>query len=107
MTKTEVDRFRAVLTTRVAELERVTRQRDAITVSDAPINWTRFRRLQSAHSRFLTSTVNLTNFETPVRRSAVSRKAALGRASSAMRTSTRSGLPRCPGPHFVYSARKP
>jgi DnaK suppressor protein len=32
MTKTEVDRFRAVLTTRVAELERVTRQRDAITV---------------------------------------------------------------------------
>jgi DnaK suppressor protein len=32
MTKTEVDRFRAVLTARVAELERVTRRRDAITV---------------------------------------------------------------------------
>ena len=32
MTKTEVDRFRAVLTARVAELERVTRHRDAITV---------------------------------------------------------------------------
>ncbi len=32
MTKTEVDRFRAVLTARVAELERFTRQRDAITV---------------------------------------------------------------------------
>jgi DnaK suppressor protein len=32
MTKTEVDRFRAVLTARVAELERVTGHRDAITV---------------------------------------------------------------------------
>ena len=32
MTKAEVDRFRAVLTPMVAELERVTRQRDAITV---------------------------------------------------------------------------
>jgi len=32
MTKTEVDRFRAILTARVAELERVTRNRDAITV---------------------------------------------------------------------------
>jgi hypothetical protein len=32
MTKTEVDRFCAVLTVRVAELERVTRHRDAITV---------------------------------------------------------------------------
>ena len=32
MTKTEVDRFRAVLTARVAELERVTRHRDAITI---------------------------------------------------------------------------
>ena len=32
MTNTEVNRFRAVLTARVAELERVTRQREAITV---------------------------------------------------------------------------
>ena len=32
MTKAEVDRFRAVLTARVAELERVTRHRDGITV---------------------------------------------------------------------------
>ena len=32
MTKTELDRFRAALTARVAELERVTRHRDAITV---------------------------------------------------------------------------
>ena len=30
MTETEVNRFRAVLTARVAELERVTRHRDAI-----------------------------------------------------------------------------
>jgi DnaK suppressor protein len=32
MTSTEVDRFRAVLTARVAELERVTRHRDGIAV---------------------------------------------------------------------------
>ena len=32
MTKTEMDRFRAVLTSRVAELERFTRNRDGITV---------------------------------------------------------------------------
>jgi DnaK suppressor protein len=32
MTNTEVDRFRAVLTARVAELERVTRHRDGIEV---------------------------------------------------------------------------
>jgi DnaK suppressor protein len=32
MTKTEMDRFRAIVTARVAEVERVTRQRDAITV---------------------------------------------------------------------------
>ena len=32
MTKTEVNRFRAVLTARVAELERFTRNRDGITV---------------------------------------------------------------------------
>ena len=32
MTETEMDRFRAILTTRVAELERFTRNRDGITV---------------------------------------------------------------------------
>ena len=32
MTQSELDRFRAVLTARVAELERATRSRDAITV---------------------------------------------------------------------------
>ena len=32
MTNTEVDRFRAVLTARIAELERVTRHRDGIAV---------------------------------------------------------------------------
>src|ERR1700676_5740462 len=32
MTKTEADRFRTVITVRVAELERVTRHRDAITI---------------------------------------------------------------------------
>jgi DnaK suppressor protein len=32
MTKTKVDRFRAILTAKVAELERLVRRRDAITV---------------------------------------------------------------------------
>ncbi len=32
MTRTEVDRFRAALTARIAELERVTHHRDAITI---------------------------------------------------------------------------
>jgi DnaK suppressor protein len=32
MTKSEVDRFRAILTARVAELERVTRHREGITI---------------------------------------------------------------------------
>jgi DnaK suppressor protein len=32
MTKTEVDRFRAILTAKVAELERLVRRRDGITV---------------------------------------------------------------------------
>ena len=32
MTKTEVDRYRAILTAKVAELERLVRSRDAITV---------------------------------------------------------------------------
>ena len=35
MTKTEVDRFEAVLTARVAELERVTRHRDGIAVEQS------------------------------------------------------------------------
>ena len=106
MTKTEVDRFRAVLTARVAELERFTRQRDAIAVERCA---DQLEEIQAASQRALAvcnPTENSTNFETPVRLSVVSRKAALGPARSAMKTSTRSGLPRRRGPHVVYGARK-
>ena len=107
MTKNELNRFQAILTLKLAELERFTVTARGSRLREAPIRWKRSRRLQNAHSLFVTSTGNLTNFETPVRRSVVSRKAALEPASSAMTTSTRSGSPRCRGPHFVYGARKP
>jgi hypothetical protein len=55
MTKSEMNRFRAILTAKVAELVRFTRHRDGIGLSEAPINWTRTRRLRNAHSRFVTS----------------------------------------------------
>jgi hypothetical protein len=107
MTENERNRFHAILMAKVAELERFNRHREKSRLREAPISWKRFRRLQNAHLRFVISTANLTNFETPVRRSVVSRKGALGPASSAMKISTRSGLPRCRGPHTVYGARKP
>ena len=105
MTKNELNRFRAALTEKVAELERFTAHREGIAIERAPINWKRSRRPQNAPTRFVTSTANLPNFETPVRRSGVSKKAALERASGAVRTSTQSGLQRCRGPHFVHGAK--
>jgi hypothetical protein len=74
---------------------------------EAPISWMRSRRLHNAQSRFVTWTVDITNFETLVRLSVASRKAALEPVRNAMKTSTRSGSRRYPGLHFVYSARKP
>jgi len=102
-----VDRFRAVLTSRVAELERFTAHREGIAIERAPINWKRSRRPQNAPTRFVTSTVTLTNFGTLVQPSVVSKKATLGPARRAMKTSTPSGLPRCRGLYFAYGARKP
>ena len=88
MTKSELDRFRAILTARVAELEGLTCHREGIAIERAPINWKRSRQLQNAHLRFVTSTSNSPNFETFVQRSVESRRAALGPASSATKTST-------------------
>jgi hypothetical protein len=48
MTKSEMNRFRAILTAKVAELVRFTSHRDGIGLSEAPINWTRSRRLLDA-----------------------------------------------------------
>ena len=88
MTKTEVDRFRAVLTSRVAELERLTRNRDGITVERSA---DQLDEIQAASQRAL-AVCNLdrefNTFETPVRPSVVFRKAPLGPARSAMKTST-------------------
>jgi hypothetical protein len=106
MTRTEADRFRDALTARIAELEGDTTVTPS-QLSEAPISSNRYRRLHNEPSRYVTSTVNSTNFETPVRPYAVSRKATSEPARSAMRTSTRSGLPRCRGLHFAYGARKP
>jgi len=107
MTKTEMNRFRAILTAKVAELERFTRHREGITVERSADQRKRSRRLHNAHSRLVTSTVNLTNFETPVRPSVGSKKAASGHARSVMTTSPRSGFRRCRGLNSVYGARKP
>jgi hypothetical protein len=65
MTETEVNRFQAVLTARVAELERVSRRHDAITVERSADQLEEIRRLYNAHSRFATSTENSTTFERP------------------------------------------
>jgi DnaK suppressor protein len=50
MTKTEADRFRTVLTVMVAELERVTRHRDAITVERSA---DQLEEIQAASQRVL------------------------------------------------------
>jgi DnaK suppressor protein len=78
MTKTEMNRFRAILTAKVAELEHFTRHATGSRLSEVPINWTRSRRLRNEHSRFVTSIVNLTNFEALARPFAVSRKGRFG-----------------------------
>ena len=50
MTKTEMDRFRVVLTARAAELERVTRHRDAITIERCA---DQLEEIQTASQRML------------------------------------------------------
>ena len=85
MTKTEVDRFRAVLTVRLADLERVSRRREAITVERSA---DQLEEIQAASQRtpwFVSSTANSTNFDTPVRLYAVIRKVAFRPARGAMR----------------------
>jgi hypothetical protein len=61
----------------------------------------------NSHSRFATSIVNLTNFETLARPCVVSKKPASGYATGMVKTSTRNGLPPCHGLSSVYGARKP
>ena len=107
MTKKEVKGFRKILTARVAELEHVTRNATGSRLREAPISWKKSKRLHNAPSRFVISTVISANSETPVRRFVESGWQLRDVPASAMRTSIRSGLPRVPWAHFVYSARKP
>jgi hypothetical protein len=50
MTQNELNRFRAILTA-IAELERVTHRRDALTIGRRATIGKRSRRLHNAHSR--------------------------------------------------------
>ena len=84
MTRTEVDRFRAALTAMICELERITHHRDAITIERSADQLEEIQAASQRASRLVTSTVNLTNFETPLRRSVVPKKAASGYARSVM-----------------------
>ena len=45
MTMNEVQGFRKALTARVAELERITRQRDGITIERSAVCWKKWRGL--------------------------------------------------------------
>jgi len=107
MTKTEMNRFRAILTAKLPELERFTRHRDGIAVerSADPLD-----EIEAASQRAL-AVCNLdrefNQLRTLARPSVVSKKATSGPAGSAMKTSIPSGLPRCHGLHSAYGARKP
>ena len=107
MTKTDIERFRRILTARVAELERFTRQRDGIVVERSA---DQLEEIQAASQRAL-AVCNLdrefTQLRDARRHFVASRTAASAHARSVMKTSIRSGLPRCRGPHFVYGVRKP
>ena len=97
MTKTEADRFRAILTAKVADWNTSSEGAIASRLSEAPISWKRPRRLRNVHSRFVTSTVTLINFGTLARPSVVPKEAASVYARSVMTTLPGSGSSRCRG----------
>ena len=106
MTKTEADRFRAILTAKVIDWNASSEGAMTSRLSEAPISWKRPRRLRNAHSMFVSSTVTLINFGTLARPSVVPKEAASVYARSVMTTLPRSGLSRCRGLDSVYGARK-
>jgi hypothetical protein len=61
MTKNELNRFQAILTLRLLNSGVSSAAATGSRLSEAPINWTRSRRLRNAHSQFVTSIMNLTN----------------------------------------------
>jgi hypothetical protein len=60
MTKAEVDRFQAILTAKVAELDASSAGAMASRSSEVLISWKRSRRLRNAHLQFETSPAILT-----------------------------------------------
>lgn len=99
--------FRNTLTPRLAELERITRQRHGITIERRADH---VDEAQSSSERALAGG-NLDRYAaksgTPARRSAEFRMAALGYVTGAMTTFIRSAWRQCHGRPFVSTARKP
>jgi hypothetical protein len=107
LTKTEQNRFRAVLTATVAELEPFNRHRDAITVERSA---DQLEEIQAASQRSL-AVCNIDREFNQLReaRAALRRiqEGIFGPARRAMTRSPQSGLLRCRGLNSVYGARKP
>ena len=107
MTKSELDRFRAILTAKTAELERFTRHREGMTIERSA---DQLEEIQAASERAL-AVCNLDREFNQLRnaRAALRRieEGSFGTCQQCDDDIIRSGLPRCRGPHFVYGARKP
>ena len=99
MTTNEVQHFRKTLTARVAELERITRQREGITIErTAEADG---RNAVGPRNVLLPSAISAAiaaNSGTPVRLSVEFGMGASGYVSGAMRTSIRSASRQCHGP---------
>ena len=100
MNKSELDEFRAILTAKVAQMERFTRYREGITIERSA---DQLEEIQAASERAL-AVCNLERDFNKLRNaraaSVVSNKASLGPAWRAMKTST-SGFSRCRWLYFA------
>ena len=106
MTMNEVQGFRKTLTARVAELERITRQRDGITIVRSAEMVEEVRRPRNARSRSAISTVIAANSATLARPSAEFRMAASGYVSGAMRISIPKRLAAVPWAAFCIHCQE-
>ena len=107
MTRTELDQFRATLTARIGEMEL-----SFITVTPITVEGSadQLEEIQAALQRAL-AVCNLDRDFNQLRNaraaSVVSNKATLQPGKGAIKAFIRSGLRRCRGLHFAYSAGKP
>src|SRR5580704_1220350 len=104
MTKSERDRFQAILTAKVAELERFTRHREGITIERSA---DQMEEIQAASERAL-AVCNLDRESNQLRNVRASlrriQEGSFGTCQQCDDDIHRSGLPRCRGPHSVYGA---